>query len=254
MKVVFLGVGEAFDEKLPNTSVWIRTEAQGNPRSILLDCGFTVPALYWLQTSDPEDLDAIWISHFHGDHFFGMPALLLRLWEMKRTRPLIIAGQDGIEEVIRGAVQLAYPNFLKKLAYPLDFVSVRPGEARVIAGLEWGFAINGHGQQDLAVRIADGERSVFYSGDGEPTPDTLSLARGCDLVIHEAFRLKEASGGHGTVSRCIDFAREAGVRALALVHVQREERRDRYQEILRTLEQADDLHALLPEPGDMLEF
>jgi hypothetical protein len=41
---------------------------------------------------------------------------------------------------------------------------------------------------------------------------------------------------------------------LALVHVQRDERRDRYAEILRLLEENYDLHLILPEPGDELEL
>ena len=75
MRVTFLGVGEACDETMPNTSVWVETEADNRRSSVLLDCGFTVPPNYWQRTSDPEDLDALWISHFHGDHFFGVPAL-----------------------------------------------------------------------------------------------------------------------------------------------------------------------------------
>ena len=90
---------------------------------------------------------------------------------------------------------------------------------------------------------------MFYSGDGESTDETLALARGCDLVIHEAFRLDENAAGHGRVRACISFARDAGVPLLALVHMQRDERRTRLGGILRTLEEAAGIRALLPEPG-----
>lgn len=254
MKVVFLGVGEACDELLPNTAVWLQTAVEGYRKSILLDCGFTVPPLYWRQTADPENLDALWLSHFHGDHFFGVPALLLRFWEMKRTKPLAIVGQPGAEELVTRAMSLAYPHFLEKLTYPLEFIVAEPDQPLQVAGLAWRFAENAHGQRDLAVRLEDGKHSVFYSGDGLFTAETLSLAMGCDLAIHEAFKLDQPISGHGSVRQCIDFGRRANVSMLALVHVQRDERRERYREIVSVLEGIGECHVLLPEPGDEVEL
>jgi ribonuclease BN (tRNA processing enzyme) len=254
MKVVFLGVGEACDERLPNTCLWIQTQVDQQRRSILLDCGFTAPSLYWQQISDQEDLDALWISHLHGDHFFGVPALLLRLWEMKRNKPLVILGHSGVEGVLRQIMELAYPGFISKLQYPLVFQEVEPGQSMRAVGLHWSTAQSLHGQKNLAVRIEDGQSSVFYSGDGLFGLETVSLARGCSLAVHEAFRLDAITPGHGTVRQCIDFARDTDVGMLALVHVQRDERRDRYAEILRLLEENYDLHLILPEPGDELEL
>jgi len=43
MEVIFLGVGEAFDEKTPNTSMLVRTDIEGKSVSVLLDCGYSVP-------------------------------------------------------------------------------------------------------------------------------------------------------------------------------------------------------------------
>ncbi len=254
MRVTFLGVGEACDERLPNTSLWVEAEVGGQRRSIMLDCGFTAPPLYWRQTTDQEDLDALWISHFHGDHFFGTPALLLRFWEQRRKKPLAIVGQKGIEDLVPRAMDLAYPNFISKLTYPLEFVTVEAGKAADVVGLAWRFARNEHSQRDLAVRLQDDDRSIFYSGDGRPTPETLSLARGCDLVIHEAFRLEQETPGHGTMRECIGFARQASAGALAIVHVQRDERRERYQEIMQELDSVESLHVLLPEPGDVIDL
>ena len=73
------------------------------------------------------------------------------------------------------------------------------------------------------MRLEDGRHALFYSGDGLFSPETLLLARGCDLAIHEAFQLDPVTPAHGTVRQCLDFAREAGVATLALVHVQRDE-------------------------------
>jgi len=254
MRVTFLGVGEACDERLPNTSLWVQSGMGDQRQSVMMDCGFTVPSLYWQQQSDPNDLDALWISHFHGDHFFGVPALLLRFWEMKRSKALAIVSQSGVERMVTQAMELAYSGFFQKLTYPVLFKELEPGQKTRIVGLEWSTAQSIHGQRNLAVRVAHGKHSIFYSGDGLFTPETLALARACSLAVHEAFRLDPLTPGHGTVRQCIDFAREVGAGVLALVHVQREERRDRYQDILRLSEEADDLHVVIPEPGEALEM
>jgi ribonuclease BN (tRNA processing enzyme) len=203
---------------------------------------------------NPDELDVLWISHFHGDHFIGVPALLLRFWEMKREKPLTILGQKGIEPLIHRTMNLAYPGFMNKIGYPLEFVEVEPEKPVKVFGLEWHSAESRHSLRNLAVRIDDGNRSVFYSGDGAPTPETLAMAQGCDLIVHEAFELEHVTPGHGTIQGCIDFARQTSVPTLALVHVQRDVRRERYQEILAVLEAVDDLRVLLPEPEDVLEL
>ena len=98
MRVIFAGVGEAFDENLGNTTVLVTTGSGKRKRQILLDCGFTGAHAFWKASQDPMDLDAIWVSHFHGDHFFGVPLVLLRFWEQGRTKALTLVGQMGIEE------------------------------------------------------------------------------------------------------------------------------------------------------------
>jgi len=254
LKIKFIGVGEAFDEELSNTSIWVRARDKRNGSSILLDCGPTVPASFWKSCQDPNDLDAIWISHFHGDHFFGLPALLARFWEMKRGKPLLILGQREIDQIVPQTLRLAYPSLMDRFAYDIRYQTVEPGEIVETGGLSWRSAVNGHPQRDLAVRIDADGKSIFYSGDGHWTDETLSLARGSDLVIHEAYRLDTDTPGHGNISDSIDFARRAGARRLALVHIERNERRGKRDEILRVIADVIELEVLMPEPGDELEI
>ncbi|MEN6437951.1 MAG: ribonuclease Z [Syntrophobacter sp.] len=255
MIIKFLGVGEAFDETLSNTSIWVRAEgAESGKSSVLLDCGFTAPPSFWRNCQDPDELDAIWISHFHGDHFFGIPALLTRFWEMGRKKTLLIAGQEGVEQIILKTTRLAYASIMDKFAFELQFREIEPGESVRTAGLSWRTALNGHSRRDLALRLDSGGKSVFYSGDGLATPETLTLALGCDLIIHEAFRLDQNIPNHGNILSCIDFARLAGARSLALVHVERNERRNRREEILRVIADVKDPRVFMPEPEEEVEI
>lgn len=250
MQVVFLGVGEACDERYPNTALWLRGGPAQEQTSVLLDCGFTVPPRYWALDRDPDELDLLWISHFHGDHFFGTPALLLRFREMKRSKPLVVMGQEGVEEKVAEALELAYAGLSGKLTYPVRFVTVRAGETVDAAGFRFRFALSGHPRSNCAVRVEDGSGALFYSGDGPPTEETLEIATGCGLVVHEAFRFEGTVPGHGTVRGSIDFAGKAGAETLALVHLDREERRLRGREISDLIATLRRPRVILPEPGD----
>lgn len=249
MRCTFAGVGEAFDETLPNTSLLIEADESGP--SILLDCGFTAAAAFWRVARHPLDLDALWVSHFHGDHCFGIPALLVRSLEQGRARQLVVAGPLGIEQRVLTLMELAYPSFLRKAAFGLRFVEATPGKDVEAAGFLLSTAWTDHSAPCLAVRVEVLGRSLFFSGDGRPTQGTLALALGCDLAVHEAYSLDPEIPGHGTVDGCLEFARKARVGTLALVHVQRDIRRARRPEIEARLAAARDVNSLLPEPGDV---
>ena len=258
MDIAVIGVGEAFDETLPNCSVLATAHTAQGTRSILLDCGFSAPFAYWRtlvkgpDLPDPLDLDAVWISHFHGDHFFGLPALLLRLHEEGRTRPLAVVGQEGVEKTILAAMDLAYPGTRLKFPYPLEFREIEPGRPQDFLGLRWHAAPSEHPRLNYSLRLSSGSGALFYSGDGRPTPETQALAKGAGLIVHESYSLDPDTPGHGTVPGAIDFARRAGAGTLALVHLRRDVRAKRREEIQALMAQAGDLEVLLPEPGARL--
>ena len=128
MELYFLGVGEACDAAQPNTSILVKTAARENGGRILLDCGFTVPHAYFRLEPGADELEFLWISHFHGDHLLGTPLLLLRFWEMGRQRPLAILGPPGIRAKVEEAAMLGYPNLLKRLGFSLLFHELQPGK------------------------------------------------------------------------------------------------------------------------------
>lgn len=255
MHIVFLGVGEACDERLANTSILVTYQdhdrGQGN---ILLDCGFTVPPRFFMYFSDPDALDAVWISHFHGDHFMGVPLLLLRLWEMKRSKPLYFVGQEGLQGKVEAAMDLSYPKFREKMTYPLEYQIVRSEKTIDLVGLRWSFAATDHWQYNLALCLQGNEQSVYYSGDGGPRPSCEDLAYKCSLIVQEGFLIDQSILGHGDLNRCLELTAKAQADQLAIVHVQRDVRRQEELTIRNRLAQVNDFNAFLPEPGDELEI
>ena len=192
MEIHFLGVGEACDGKQPNTSILLKTDAGETAGRILLDCGFSVPHQYLSLNPSAEELEILWISHFHGDHFLGTPLLLLWFWEMNRSNPLNIIGPPGVKVKIEQALELAYPNLISRLGYSLLFHEIIPEKQLHISGSTFNAAYNEHSQPCLSLRLELHEKSIFYSGDGRPTPMTRSLANGCDIIIHEAYGFEDS--------------------------------------------------------------
>jgi len=249
MKIHFLGVGEACDPECFNTSLLIRSGSKKH--YILLDCGFTTPHRYFADCSDPNQLDALWISHFHGDHFLGIPLLLLRFWEMGRSKPLLLVGPPGLSEKVAQVVDLAFPSVLGKLQYALQYREIEDGGSLQAAGFLWQVAAMDHSQPCLALRVSVGGKSVFYSGDGRSTRATMDLARDCTLVIHEAYRVSGQTPGHGSVAGCLALARQEGWAKLALVHVAHYERKQAEDEIRKLCPPGGVPEVFLPEPGEI---
>ncbi|RUM37943.1 MAG: hypothetical protein DSY58_02995, partial [Desulfobulbus sp.] len=204
MDIHFIGVGEACDSTHGNSSALVVTDYGTR---ILLDCGFSVPRYYFRSFSEGPDLDYIWISHFHGDHFLGLPLLFLRLWQKNRTRPLPLVSQKGVADKVRQSLELAFPGFEKKLSFALEFHEVTAQSAVNIGGVSWSPVQTRHSQYNLGLLLEDGSKRLYFSGDGRPTEQVRELVgAGADV---------NAAAGDGMTA--LHWAAETGVVEIARI-------------------------------------
>ena len=213
MEAIILGCGEAFDEALPNTSVLVKSTAL-----LLLDCGFSAAPQVWKAVPDPSAIDLIYLSHAHADHYFGMPALLGRMWEEGRTKPLRIVSQAPLLDQLRGALELGYRGMPERYRFPIDYRPANAGDTLEFADVAMDFAETEHSARNLAIRIASGGKSICYSGDGSLTDSSRLLFAGTDLLIHEAYTFEQRKF-HADIPSLLPIADQ--VRRLSLVHIQR---------------------------------
>jgi ribonuclease BN (tRNA processing enzyme) len=193
------GCGDAFGSggRL-QTCFHVQTDAY----RFLIDCGST--ALIGLKRYglDPHSVDAILISHFHGDHFGGLPFLLTEAKFSGRTTPLTIVGPPGLEARVKGAIQALFAG--SKLDYPFElrFTEYREGEPAGIGPLELTALPVQHsaGSVPHGLRIALDGRVIGFSGDTEWTPALVEIARDADLFICEC------AGFDTTVPIHLDYA------------------------------------------------
>ena len=78
-------------------------------RCILFDCGEGTQVALRREKVSPVKIDLIALTHYHGDHVFGLPGLLQTMNCLKRTEPLYITGPDGLEDAMAPILSLVGP-------------------------------------------------------------------------------------------------------------------------------------------------
>jgi len=220
MRIEFLGCGEACDPDEPNTSFLLHV-GDGH---VLFDCGLTTPHLYFSRRHDPEALEAVWLSHFHADHFFGLPLLFLKLVELGRKRELKIIGPAGLRQTCDDLVARAYDSLAAAAGFVWAYHEIAPGQALSLGEVCLAAAENFHHRLSLSVRVDREGDSFFYSGDGIPGPGAVEMAEAVSLAILECYSFEGENPGHNNLAGALDFAQKTGARELALVHARAGER------------------------------
>jgi ribonuclease BN (tRNA processing enzyme) len=220
--LTILGSGEAFDPQLPNTSLLY----QGG-RTVLIDCGFAAAQSLWRYSNDPDLLDAVFITHHHADHTFGIPALLMVLEGSRapdprrhRARPLTIIGPLGTQAYLTQLFDLAYTPGLKRLTFPVEFLECSPGETLNFGPLTIKTALPDHGIPVLSSRWEEESVCKFaYSADGKMTEATRLLFAEAPTLVHECFALPGNEGPvHTHVQAVLELAVASHTQTLVLVH------------------------------------
>jgi Metallo-beta-lactamase superfamily/Transposase len=106
MRVRFVGSGDAFGSG-GRWQTCIHLTAEG--QVLLIDCGATSPVALKAQGLDPNAVGAVAVTHLHGDHFGGLPFLILDGQFCHRSTPLLVAGPPGIQLWLAEAMETLFP-------------------------------------------------------------------------------------------------------------------------------------------------
>ena len=248
MKVVFLGNGEAFDERYPNHSHLVFSDKT----VLMLDCGDSAVRQLWKYTKDYSLIDALYITHRHSDHLFGIPALLGRMLEEGRKKDLTIICSGQLREDIERLTEHAYFG-INSYGFKINFTIAEDGKKAKFNDLKLSFTKTGHTAYNLAIRIDDGKKVVCYSGDGPiDDQDKEKIYKNADILMHECYMFDKKFPGHVVAVDLFEMAKRQKVKCLALAHFKRafnDETRRKVKEAIP----GTGLKIILPEPLEEYE-
>ena len=186
-----LGTGGALP--LPEralASLYVRV----NGKALLIDCGegtqVEIRKLKW----GFRCIDALLITHYHGDHCGGLPGLLLSLDKSGRTEPLHIYGPAGLKRIVDGLRVIA-----PALGYPIELHELTAGDQFSQIGLDITCFPLDHGLPCLGYRLHLPRAAAFDPNKARtlnvPLPLWKELQQGKDVDVDgRIIRLSDVSG------------------------------------------------------------
>ena len=198
VRVQFLGSGSAFSDG-GRANAAIHVTAPGV--SLLLDCGGSaLPAIK--KQIDPKAIDAIAVTHLHGDHFGGIPFLVIEQHFTGRNKPLVVGGPPSLEQRLRAEEQALYPDFFGRTTLGFAFSTVVLGAEPTELG---GAHVTG--------------KLIAYSGDARFTEHLVAVAKGADLFICEATFFTSDDPSHISYRQVMAHREEFGAKRIVLTHL-----------------------------------
>ncbi|MEM9681721.1 MAG: MBL fold metallo-hydrolase [Pseudomonadota bacterium] len=220
MKLRFLGSGDAFGSGGRFNTCFL-VDASG--MRFLIDCGASSMIAMRKFDVDPNSIDAVLITHLHGDHFGGLVFMLMDAQLVsKRDRPLRIVGPKTLAKRLSDTMECLFPgstgmtwryevtidSFEDGLPWHHDGLAVTPFRVKHFCGAP-----------PYAVRAEIGGKTVTYTGDTEWVDALVPAGRDADLFIAEAYYRDKQMKFHLNFETLMSHLDEIRPKRLVLTHM-----------------------------------
>jgi ribonuclease BN (tRNA processing enzyme) len=221
MDVTVVGCGDAFGSggRL-QTSFHVKAPSG----TFLIDCGASTLIGLRRLGLDPDALDAVFLTHLHGDHFAG----LIWLWidaqyVSARKRPLVVAGPRGTRERFFSVAEALYPGATaRETDFTFSFLDYE-GEGRAVtsgAAKVTPYEVqHPSGTTPYALRIELDGKIIAFSGDTAWVDSLCDVAQGAGLFICECYEFDRPSPVHLDYQTIEENYSRLGAKRVLLTHM-----------------------------------
>lgn len=225
MEVLFVGTSDAFGSGGRRQSAYL---VRGHSGGVLLDCGTTTGTGLADLGVAREEIDTIILSHFHADHFGGIPLFLLAAqFQDTRRKPLRIAGPPDVEaRVRRASAALGHPLEDQDWSFPILFQELPTGAETETGPVMVRTFATRHSPEShpRGIWIKSGGESLVYSGDTGWFDELPAQVNGADLFICECTQVEKAYEFHLSLEELADHRHEFDCGKHILTHLGEEMR------------------------------
>ncbi len=221
LTITFAGSGDAFGSG-GRSQACIHLQGAGLPQPVLVDCGATSLTALRRCGLDPGEIAAVFVSHLHGDHFAGLPFLILDGQFSRRAAPLTVVGPPGTGQRLTEAQECLFPgSSAVRRQFRIEVAELGPGRSVTVAGVHaaaWA-ADHPSGAPALALRLAIGAKVIGYTGDTGWTDALIEVAAGSDLFIAEAYYRDKSVPYHLRLADLAAHASQLASSRIVLTHM-----------------------------------
>ena len=218
--VTFAGCGDAFGSGGRfQACIHIRRREHA---PVLLDCGATSLTALRRCGLDPGEVGAVFLSHLHGDHFVGLPFLILDGQFSRRTAPIAVAGPPGTGQRLTEAMECLFPGSSQvRRNFEVAVTELDPGHASTVAGVKVEAFLASHPSSApaLILRLTLGTTVIAYTGDTAWAPGIPQAAKNADLLIAEAYYWEKNVPHHLSHADLAEHERDLKARRIVLTHM-----------------------------------
>jgi ribonuclease BN (tRNA processing enzyme) len=221
LSLQFIGCGDAFGSGGRFNTCF---HLVGKHTNLLIDCGASSLVAMKQLGVDRNAITTIVITHFHADHFGGIPFFILDAqFFSKRREPLTIVGPVGLEAWYERVMETAFPGSSQaSQKFELHLLEIAAGGSRDVGEVKVLAFQAVHGPPDgayLAVRIETEGSSLAYTGDTEWTPQLIPAAQDVDLFIAEAYFRDKPVATHLSLNTLEEHLDQICPKRLVLTHM-----------------------------------
>jgi ribonuclease BN (tRNA processing enzyme) len=221
MHLQFVGCGDAFGSGGRFNTCF---HLVGDRFNALIDCGASSLVALNKLTIKRNNIDVIFISHFHADHVGGVPSFILEASHvLKRDRPLTIAGPPGLKARYPELMEAAFPGTKAlQLRFALTLRELEIGrrcEIGPIGVTPFHVKHDDRAGPCLGFRFEAGGKVIGFSGDSEWTDALIDIGRDADLFICESYMREKPVKTHMVLSELEQHLRQIRPKRLILTHM-----------------------------------